>query len=74
MPDHGGEELQKLRELGETAGQNALLIMQMFDSMIQSHRATIRIQTAQQAELTALQSQLETLQAQITNLATTGLK
>lgn len=66
-PDQGLDALQKLRELNDITGRNAMLMAQMFDSMIQSQRATARIQTAQQAEIKALTAQLQTLLAQMDN-------
>jgi len=66
-PDRGREALEKLRELNDLTGRNAMLMTQMFDSMIQSQRAAARIQTAQQAEIKALTAQLQTLLAQMDN-------
>jgi hypothetical protein len=66
-PDHARAELQKLQGLSEAMGDHSARVIQMFDAMIQSHRAAARIQLAQHLEINAIQAQLRTLLAQAGN-------
>jgi hypothetical protein len=60
-------EVRKLHELGRAMQDNSTRLAQMFASLIETQRSSLRLQTSQQAELNALNAQLRTLLAQVGN-------
>lgn len=57
------EELQKLQDLSLAMGEHSARVVQLFDSMIESHRALAQVQRAQHLDINAIQSQIRTLLA-----------